>query len=375
MRFNRILRQGCSALLLCLASTTGVYAEPETTPTANPNGTLAATLGIERTIHSQRLDQEQSYSVFLPKHYDPAKAYPVLYLFDGQEHYLKTLGVIEGLTDGIWPSMPDLILVGLDNRDRMRNYTPTHTLLLPNGENGSPAYARTGGGTAFLDFIDKELRPRIQQDYSTSHLSILAGHSFGGLMTLEAYRDKRDFNAFVAIDPSLWFDYPDYYRQLEADLKTGDDEGTKRGALFIAASDNPFTPGLGMSSLHRDLIQALGESLSAGDADRVLSTFYPATDHSSVVLPALEQSLAWLFYGYRIGLTANGPNSPEVINGYRVLSHRLGAEIKPERPDLQFQWAYLSQRLPASDQTPLFKELLEHYYPDQPIEPRGKMAH
>lgn len=375
MQFKRILRHSCSALLLCVAADASAYAEPEKATALGQTDRVAASLGGDRTIHSTLLDQEQSYSVFLPTGYDPAKAYPVLYLFDGKEHLRKTLGVIEGLTDGIWPAMPDLILVGLDNRDRMRNYTPTHTLLLPNGEKGSPAYARTGGGTAFLDFIDQELRPRIQQDYSTSDLSILAGHSFGGLMTLEAYRDNRDFNAFIAIDPSLWFAYPDYYRQLEADLETGDDEGTKRGALFIAASDNPFTPGLGMSPLHRDLIQALGESLSAGDATRVLSRFYPATDHSSVVLPALEQSLAWLFSGYRIGLTANGPDSPEVIEDYRALSHRLGTEIKPARDDLQFQWAYLSQRLPESDQTPLFKELLEHYYPDQPIEPRGKMAH
>ena len=331
--------------------------------------------GQYQRLDSAILEEPQTYSVHLPGHYDPNKTYPVIYLLDGDSHRNKVIGVVEGLTDGILPAMPEVIIVGLDNRKRMRDYTPTHSLTLPNGQAGSPAYAQTGGGAAFLDFIEQELQPRIDADYATSGVNILMGHSFGGLLTLEAARSHRaGFNAFVAIDPSLWFDYPQYYQRLERELGA---QGGSQGALFIAAADNPFTPGLGLSTLHRDLIIALGERLQSGSAPGFIAraAFFPGTDHSSVVLPAIESSLRWLFDGYRIPYGQASLDSRQVIDNYTRLSQRLGVEIRPPRERLQFLWAYTEQRLPAEQRTALFQELLQHYYPAQPIEPRGSMAH
>lgn len=347
--------------------------------------TAALILGEQHQIRSALLQETQSYSVFLPTNYDPNRSYPVIYLLDGPDHSRKLLGIIEGLSDGLWPALPDLILVGLDNRQRMRDYTPTHTLLLPNGEPGAATYAQSGGGPRFLDFIEQELKPRLASQYATSGVSILIGHSFGGLLALEALRSGRQFNAYIAIDPSLWFDYPGYYQQLTHGL-TASAPATP-AALFIAASDNAFTPGLGLSQRHRELIGELGSTLAAsGNAPSrkpgltAEYRFYPASDHSSLVLPALHEGLLWLFDGYRLPFNgvvnrATFPRSDEVIARYTQLNQRLGSAFKPERADLRYQWAYLQQRVGENAADTLFTNLLQHYYPQQPVQPRGQMAH
>ncbi len=336
---------------------------------------LAITNGQHYSLDSEILGEPHEYSVLLPRDYDSGKPYPVIYLLDGDSHRNKLLGIIEGLTDGLQPAMPEVIVVGLGNRKRMRDYTPTHALKLPSGKPGSKAYSQTGGGEKFLDFIEQELQPRVEADYATSGVNILMGHSFGGLLTLEAFRSqRRGFSAFVAIDPSLWFDYPGYYQRLQKETAL---PGSRHAALFIAAADNPFTPGLGFSTLHRDLIRELAGDLEARPLPglAVRGQFYPGSDHSSVVLPAIEDSLRWLFDGYRITLGPDAPDAETVIENYQRLNQRLGSDIRPARERLQFLWAYIRSRLPEQQRTDLFEKLLKHYYPQLPAEPEGHMPH
>jgi len=307
----------------------------------------AITNGQHYSLDSRILGEPHVYSVQLPSSYDAGKRYPVIYLLDGDSHRNKLLGIIDGLIDGLQPAMPEVIVVGLGNRK----------------------------GEKFLDFMEQELLPRIGADYSTSGVNILMGHSFGGLLTLEAVRSqRRSFNAFVAIDPSLWFDYPEYYQRLQKE--TGK-PGSGHAALFIVAADNPFTPGLGLSTLHRDLIREFSGTLEKRSLPDLVvhGQFYPDSDHSSVVLPAIEDSLRWLFDGYRITFGPDAPDAQAVIENYRRLNQRLGADIRPDRDSLQYLWAYIISRLPEQQRTNLFEELLKHYYPQLPAEPKGLMAH
>src|SRR5678815_3818832 len=57
------------------------------------------------------------------------------------------------------------------------------------------------------DSIKTELIPRIEHDYRTAPYRVFVGHSLGGITTLDAlYTMPETFNAYVAIDPSLWWD-------------------------------------------------------------------------------------------------------------------------------------------------------------------------
>ena len=67
-------------------------------------------------------------------------------------------------------TMPEMILVGIQNTNRTRDLTPTKT-----------ERANTGGGDKFLDFIEQEVLPLVEKNYRTEPFRVFAGHSLGGL--------------------------------------------------------------------------------------------------------------------------------------------------------------------------------------------------
>ena len=65
----------------------------------------------------------------------------------------------------------------------------------------------SGGGRPFLNFIKNELMPYIEANFKTQNYNILIGHSLGGLLALNSFMDSdTPFNAFISIDPSIWWD-------------------------------------------------------------------------------------------------------------------------------------------------------------------------
>ncbi|MGE6277831.1 alpha/beta hydrolase [Aeromonas media] len=173
------------------------------------------------THHSTLLGEVRQYSVYLPEGYQqqPQQHFPVLYLLDGEKFLLEVAGITQALRAGLNPAIPPLIIVAVHNTDRMRDYTPSHTLVLPNGAPAGAGYAKTGGGPAFMEYLTRELRPLIERDYRTASPALLVGHSLGGLLTLDAVaRDSGQFQGYIAIDASLWFDYPANYQRIERAL-------------------------------------------------------------------------------------------------------------------------------------------------------------
>ena len=115
------------------------------------------------THHSALLGETRQYSVSLPQEYErePGARFPVLYLLDGEKSLLEVVGITRALRAGLNPAIPPLIIVAVHNTDRMRDYTPSHTMTLPNGAPAGPGYAVTGGGPRFLRYLSEELRPLI----------------------------------------------------------------------------------------------------------------------------------------------------------------------------------------------------------------------
>ncbi|MFP3594919.1 alpha/beta hydrolase, partial [Chryseobacterium sp. SIMBA_038] len=68
-------------------------------------------------------------------------------------------------------------------------------------------FADRGGSENFVKFMQEELKPFISKNYRTQDYSVLVGHSFGGLFAINVFLSHPDyFNAYVANDPSLWWD-------------------------------------------------------------------------------------------------------------------------------------------------------------------------
>ena len=58
-----------------------------------------------------------------------------------------------------------------------------------------------------MQFIGDELIPYVDAHYKTNPFKIFAGHSFGGITTINCLLTQPDmFGAYIAISPSLWWD-------------------------------------------------------------------------------------------------------------------------------------------------------------------------
>ena len=155
-------------------------------------------------IKSNILDEKRTCLISLPDSYNDssqvAKKYPIIILLDGYTHFKTTSGIVHFMSSNRNRNnlMPESIIIAIENVDRERDFTVTKIKTKrPN---------TMGGGRAFLNFIDKELIPYIDENYRTDHYRTLVGPSLGGLLTLNSYMDKYSvFNAYISIDPSIWW--------------------------------------------------------------------------------------------------------------------------------------------------------------------------
>src|ERR1051325_1125715 len=168
-------------------------------------------IGERFTVHSKILSEDRPYWVYLPRSYFSKtvapKSYPVMYLLDGDAHFHSASGVVQFMSSGINGNVqiPELIVVAIPNTHRTRDLTPTHSLLGTDGKE-EQSFSSSGGGDAFLKFLEGELIPLIEGKYRTAPYRLLVGHSFGGTLAIHALESKPNtFQAIIAIDPSLWW--------------------------------------------------------------------------------------------------------------------------------------------------------------------------
>ena len=127
----------------------------------------------------------------------PAAGHPVLYLLDGNAAF--ALAAQLARNDAARPPglRPDAaIVVGIGHpgdavyhpAERQRDYTPP--------------------GDVLLDFIEREVRPRVAAAFPVDPgRQTLSGHSFGGLFVLNTLFTRPGmFTRYAAASPSIWWD-------------------------------------------------------------------------------------------------------------------------------------------------------------------------
>ncbi len=159
-------------------------------------------LGERRQFWSARLQESREVIVSVPAGYSASQSrFPVLYVLDGGENFVTAVAAARALAGAA--RVPEMIVVGVVNVDRGRDFTPVlrRTSELP------PGISRAGGADAFSAFLGDELVPFIDAHYRTRPLRTLVGHSLGGLLAVYALAVKPElFRRVVALDPSLWWD-------------------------------------------------------------------------------------------------------------------------------------------------------------------------
>jgi predicted alpha/beta superfamily hydrolase len=163
---------------------------------------------IADTIHSKILNEDRFIWLHIPKAQPANKKLPVIFVLDAEANFDETQKTLDKLSkEPASNTAANVILVGIGNIwQRYRDYSPTHVEAASAGIDAATAKT-TGGGEAFVSFLEKEVLPHIEKKYPVSSNRTLIGHSMGGLMVIYILlKHTALFDNYVAIDPALWWD-------------------------------------------------------------------------------------------------------------------------------------------------------------------------
>lgn len=324
---------------------------------ANGQNVDKIVIGSVEKIYSKVLQEERKIYVYDPSNSKSGQSnrehYPVLYLLDADDHFYSTVGMIKQMS-GRWPEM---IVVGITNTSRTRDLTPD------------------AGGANFMNFIEKELIPHIDSIYPTAPYRLLSGHSLGGLTVIHALLNNPTlFNAYIAIDPSLWWNKQQLVQEAKKDLSARKFNNT---SLFIARANN-MPPGMDTLAALKDsteftvLFRSVTQFLnnlreSGGNGLRWDSRFYPEESHGTVELNGQYDALKFLFnyYQFRTSLFELNPDmniDSALTTHFKIISQHLGYTVLPPK-NLVNNLGYTCMGLKKWDKAEAFFTLNIKNYP------------
>ncbi len=290
-------------------------------------GQKAISIGTKHQMRSTLLNEERDFWISLPASYNDSvyslTNYPVCYFFDGNTHFKNLVANRDWLASGLYASMPEIILVGIIQKDRTNELTPT---AMKTPEEWKRAdFSTSGGYSMFMDFIEQELKPMIDSTYRTNGYEILMGHSFGGLATAYTFvHSPERYDTYVAIDPSIWWDDALLLKQLETDWNPTSHQNK---TFFLAQAGDE-----GAGDEHHNAIQEFNQKLNHLNNQNSFSyhyTFYPDDDHGTVVVSAEYAALRSIFNGYQLAVKHVMKDPSLIDNHYKTVSKNLGYTLSP----------------------------------------------
>jgi uncharacterized protein len=268
-------------------------------------------IGKIDSIYSHILNEQRKIWVHVPDstggNAHAGTKYPVVYLLDGEKNFTSVVGTVDLLSsvngNKFWPQM---MVVGILNTDRTRDLTPTHVAsgLWIDSSTGR----RSGGGEAFIAFVEKELIPHIDSLYPSSRYRMLIGHSYGGLTVINTLvHHKNLFSSYVAIDPSMWWDKQHLLYETGPVLKSTSYVGT---TLFLGMAHTQ-SPGMDTAMLQIDTTDGTLHPRSILQLSRYIADagknglqtdfkYYDAETHGSIPIIATYDALHFIFKDYQL---------------------------------------------------------------------------
>ena len=304
-------------------------------------------IGKIDSVYSKTLNEQRKVWIYTPDmtsgNHDPSRRYPVLYLLDGDAHFLSVAGLVQQLSQANGNNVyPEMIIVGIPNTARTRDLTPTHvTSDLP--EMDSNSSRTTGGGENFIAFIEKELVPHIDSAYPTAPYRVLVGHSFGGLTVMNVLTNHTKlFNAYIAIDPSMWYDHQRFLAATEKKLTEKKYDGIR---LYVGIA-NTIPEGMTLEQMKKDTTSDTRHIRSIFELDKFLkanpqnslkyaSRYYSDDNHGSVPLASEYDGLRFIFNYYRFNLAMKDfSDSTDALatrlnTYYETVSKEMGYKVSP----------------------------------------------
>jgi hypothetical protein len=185
--------------------------------------------------------------------------------------------------------------------------------------------------------------PHIDSVYSTAPYKVLIGHSFGGLTVMNVLTNHTKlFNAYVAIDPSMWYDKQRFLAAAEKNLT----EKKYNGIRLYVGIANTMPTGMTLAQMKKDTTSDTRHIRSIFELDKFLkanpqnglkyaSRYYADDNHGSVPLASEYDGLRFIFDYYRFNLTGTDfrDSSDAIVakfkKHYETVSKEMGYKVSP----------------------------------------------
>lgn len=337
-------------------------------------------IGQMDSLASKILHEKRKLWVHVPDSYRQEGAskrrYPVVYLLDGDSHFPSLVGMIHQLSTVNGNTIcPEMIVVGIPNTNRLRDLTPTPGGGMIPSAAESTRLKNSGGGEKFTAFIEGELIPHIDSLYPTEPYKVFIGHSLGGLLVINTLIHHPNlFNAYVAIDPSMWWANQKLLNTAQQVIASQRYAGK---ALFVGIANTmesamdtlrvqADTSG---STKHIRAILALNRLLKANGQTglRYQGKYYGLDDHSSVPLITEYDALHFIFDSYRLKLTDqdyeedNTGLADKLTSHFTAATRQLGYQVKPPESLVNELGSYMVSQQKFKKAESLFKLNVANY--------------
>ncbi len=265
----------------------------QTTNIKKTETTKPFVLGVIDEIQSKELAEKRILNIYLPEGYNTNDTikYPVVYLLDGSadEDFIHISGLYQFNSFPWVNHAPRSIIVGIANVERKRDFTYPTTIA---GE--IKKYPSAGHSNRFINFIEKELQPFIQNKYKTNLTKTIIGESLGGLLATEILLKKPTlFNKYIILSPSLWWDDGSL---LKLGSEIFEKTFTNKTDIYIGVSKEGLGPG---ETPHVGEVDAnlLADKIQKSQSKSVSVYFdyLPQEDHATISHQAVLNALKLLY--------------------------------------------------------------------------------
>ncbi len=282
-------------------------------------GSLFRLFSQEIKIQSVVLEKERTVTVSLPANFDSSKAYPTIYVLDGD----RIGPVVSGINDYLVTcerTMPAIVIAIHQDTLRWKDcgYKFKTSELTTEGE-------------AFHSFLKSDLVPYIDSRYKTTNYRVLVGHSFTATyLYLTWLKGEIPFNSYIALSPFLSLDL-----QMKVTDKFKNDKNTP-DFFTVTGSNDLSVHKLGIRNLRKQLAK---EKL----ADKIHFQDLEGKSHLTLVPVGIEEGLSDVFQDYQV-LSNNYLFSKKIpiidkstLESYYQNRHKkYGVSLEMREEDLEF---------------------------------------
>lgn len=247
------------------------------------------------------LDEERHVSIQLPRTYAYSnRAYPVLFVLDSEWAFSYAGGAADFLANEVMGYIPELIVVGISNVDRLRD------MWIRQG---------TSDHLKFMDFIEKELIPMVDSTYRTNNFRIIYGWSSGGAISTRFFLTRPGvFDGYIESGSGVG---PNTYKLGQQTLPLNDYANT----YFYANCE-----GTGRRVKYLERYRFLLDSIRPKGLTYQVK-LAEGKEHLDVLSYGIYDGLAFVFKDFRIPAKALEAGADAIISHYQMINSRFDFEV------------------------------------------------